>query len=46
MSDNDSCPSGYYNYYGGCYTAWDAWARWVVLGLIIFGALLIFFLFS
>jgi hypothetical protein len=43
---NGSCPNGYYNYYNGCYSAWDAWARWVVLGLIIFGALLIFFLFS
>ncbi len=43
---NDSCPNGYYNYYNGCYSAWDSWARWVVLGLIIFGALLIFFLFS
>lgn len=41
-----SCPDGYYNYYNGCYSAWDAWARWVVLGVIIFAALLIFFLFS
>jgi hypothetical protein len=29
-----------------CYGAWDRWARWLVLALIIIGALLIFFLFS
>ncbi|KAK5168922.1 uncharacterized protein LTR77_006231 [Saxophila tyrrhenica] len=39
------CDGGY-NYYGGCYSTWDAWARWVVLGVVIFGAIFIFFLFS
>ncbi|KAL1585943.1 hypothetical protein WHR41_04731 [Cladosporium halotolerans] len=28
------------------YSTWNSWARWLVLGLIIFGAILIFFLFS
>ena len=46
MPDNNSCRNGYSNSYGGCYTAWDTWARWVVFGLIIVGALVIFFLFS
>ena len=27
------------------YNAWDSWVRWLVLGLIVGGALLIFFLF-
>jgi hypothetical protein len=27
-------------------STWNNWARWLVLGLVIFGAILIFFLFS
>ena len=27
-------------------STWNNWARWLVLGLVIFGAVLIFFLFS
>ncbi|KAI7111023.1 hypothetical protein KC352_g36017, partial [Hortaea werneckii] len=31
-------------YYDNC--AWNSWARWLVLALIIVGAFFIFFLFS
>lgn len=44
--NNDRCDNGYYGSYGDCNSAWDTWARWLVLGLIILGALFIFFLFS
>lgn len=27
------------------YSAWDSWARWLVLGLIILAAILLFFAF-
>jgi len=37
---------GYYDSYGNCNSAWDRWARWLVLAAIIIGAFLIFFLFS
>jgi hypothetical protein len=40
-----SCNNNDY-YYDNCYSAWDSWARWLVLALIILGSLLIFFLFS
>lgn len=43
---DSNCPNGYSSYYGGCSSTWEVWARWVVLGLIILGAILIFFLFS
>ncbi|KAI7034547.1 hypothetical protein KC352_g47135, partial [Hortaea werneckii] len=34
-------------YYDNCYnSAWNSWARWLVLALIIVGAFFIFFLFS
>ncbi|KAI7325863.1 GroES-like protein [Hortaea werneckii] len=34
-------------YYDNCYNgAWNSWARWLVLALIIVGAFFIFFLFS
>ena len=41
---NSNC----YDYYGNyqCSSAWESWARWLVLALIIIAALLIFFLFS
>lgn len=29
-----------------CRSTWNSWARWLVLGLIILGALFVFFLFS
>jgi hypothetical protein len=41
--------SCYYNNYGQrvCNrSTWSNWARWLVLGLIILGAIFIFFLFS
>ncbi|KAM0717824.1 hypothetical protein Q7P37_006156 [Cladosporium fusiforme] len=34
------------NCYRNNRSTWDRWARWLVLGLIIFGAVMIFFLFS
>lgn len=33
-------------YYYHCYSAWYYWGRWVVLGLVILGALLAFLIFS
>ena len=27
-------------------STWNSWARWLVLGLVIFGVVFIFFLFS
>ncbi|KAK3720060.1 hypothetical protein LTR37_003883 [Vermiconidia calcicola] len=44
-NNNGNCESGYYSY-GGCYSGWYSWGRWIVLGLIVLGALAIFFLFS
>ncbi|RMY23767.1 hypothetical protein D0866_11573 [Hortaea werneckii] len=38
---------GCYGYNENCYNgAWNSWARWLVLALIIVGAFFIFFLFS
>ncbi|GAB7341051.1 hypothetical protein MBLNU457_7374t1 [Dothideomycetes sp. NU457] len=34
------------NYYGNCGGAWENWVRWLVLGLIVGAAILLFFLFS
>jgi hypothetical protein len=42
----NSCRNGYGYGYNNCYSTWDAWARWLVLGLVVFGALFIFFIFS
>lgn len=38
------CYDGYNAYQ--CNSTWNNWARWLVLGLIILAALVIFFLFS
>jgi hypothetical protein len=42
--------SCYYNSFGrrvcNNYSTWNSWVRWLVLGLIIFGAFFLFFIFS
>jgi hypothetical protein len=36
ITDKNSCYEDQYgNLYGECYSAWDNWIRWVVLGIII-----------
>ena len=46
INNNNSCNNGYNYSYGRCYSGWETWARWVVLGLIVVGAIFIFFIFS
>ncbi|MCJ1248800.1 hypothetical protein MMC30_006020 [Trapelia coarctata] len=36
----------YYNSYNDCYSPWDSYGRWVLLGCVIVGAFLLFLAFS
>lgn len=41
-----TCYDRYYRRYYNCGSAWSNWARWLVLGLIVAAAIIIFMLFA
>ncbi|CZT14149.1 uncharacterized protein RCC_00122 [Ramularia collo-cygni] len=40
------CYDRYYNRYYNCTSRWNSWVRWLVLGLIVAAAIVLFMLFS